>query len=90
VEHSAEDHIRLKPPYQLKQLDGSGAHARNAKGMNLDPGRHGLRAGVVLGDQPQMHLVLLAGEAPRQQGNHLLGAAAAKMWDEQENPGTLS
>ena len=42
-----------------------------------------------LRDQRQVQFVLAAGEALRQQSGHPLGTAAAKMRNEQENPGRM-
>jgi hypothetical protein len=57
--------------------------------VDLDPGWQIGGLVIIFRDQTQMQIILLAGQAPRQQGDDLRRATTAEMRDEQKDPGTL-
>jgi hypothetical protein len=89
VRHAGQDECGLESSNQPEQPEQAGANARGAQLVNYKFRRKVLRSGSRSGHQPQVHLVLAGGEAPRQQSNHLLRSTTPEMRDEQEYPEPL-
>jgi len=84
-----QNDVGLELPYEAEQADGSRANAGSAEGMNRDPGRQDCPICIRLGNKSQVKVIFLRREAARQQRGDLLGTAAAKVRDEQEDSDTI-
>src|SRR5450631_1048347 len=89
MRHAGQDEGGLESSNQPEQPEQTVAHAVGTELVNYKFRRKDLRSGSRSGHQPQVHLVLAGGEAPRQQSNHLLRSTTPEMGDEQKNPGPL-
>jgi hypothetical protein len=89
VRHAGQDEVWLESSNQPEQPEQAGAHAVGTELVDDKLRWKLLRSRSRSGHQPQMHLVLAGGEAPRQQSNHLLRSTTPEMRDEQEYPGPL-
>jgi hypothetical protein len=90
VRHAGQDYVGLDAADEPEQPEGRSAHSSGSEGMDVNPERQRFLDGIRLCNHPQVQLVFVASQASRQQSGYLFRAAAAKMRNQQKDPGSMS